>query len=98
MLAQKTSRFDTRTDAADQHLVQLDFEILYGLAVTVGAATGTNTSNGAHASPEKLGLPDPVTSVHINCAYVYKKTPDRLVLNWQGVFFDAVRQRSKHKN
>jgi hypothetical protein len=52
----------------------------------------------AHASPEKLGLPDPVTSVHINCAYVYKKTPDRLVLNWQGVFFDAVRQRAKHKN
>jgi len=51
-----------------------------------------------HASPEKLGLPDPVTSVHINCAYVYKKTPDRLVLNWQGVFFDAVRQRPKRKN
>jgi hypothetical protein len=52
----------------------------------------------AHASAEKLGLPNPVTSVHINCAYVYKKTSDRLVLNWQGVFFDAVRQQAKHKN
>lgn len=51
-----------------------------------------------HASAEKLGLPDSVTSVHINCAYVYKKSPDRLVLNWQGVFFDAVRQRARHKN
>lgn len=47
----------------------------------------------AHASPEKLDLPNPLTSVHINCAYVYKKSADRLVLNWQGVFFDAVRQR-----
>jgi hypothetical protein len=52
----------------------------------------------AHASAEKLGLPNPITSVHINCAYVYKKTPDRLVLNWQGVFFDAVRQKAKHKH
>lgn len=52
----------------------------------------------AHASPEKLGLPNPVTSAHINCAYVYKKTSDRLVLNWQGIFFDAVRQRAKRKN
>lgn len=52
----------------------------------------------AHASPEKLGLPNPVTSVHISCAYVYKKAPNRLVLNWQGVFFDAVRQRPKRKS
>lgn len=52
----------------------------------------------AHARPEKLGLPNPITSVHINCAYVYKKTHNRLVLNWQGVFFDAVRQRPKRKN
>jgi hypothetical protein len=52
----------------------------------------------AHASAEKLGLPNPVTSVHIDCAYVYKKTPDRLVLNWQGVFFEAVRQQAKRKN
>jgi hypothetical protein len=36
--------------------------------------------------------------VHIDCAYVYKKTPDRLVLNWQGVFFEAVRQQAKRKN
>jgi hypothetical protein len=52
----------------------------------------------AHASAENLGLPNLVTSVHINCAYVYKKAHDRLVLNWQGVFFDAVRQQAKRKN
>lgn len=52
----------------------------------------------AHASAANLGLPNPVTSVHISCAYVYKKSHERLVLNWQGVFFDAVRQRPKQKN
>ncbi|WP_146172023.1 hypothetical protein [Pseudoduganella armeniaca] len=52
----------------------------------------------AHSSAENLGLPSPVTSIHISCAYVYKKSPDMLVLNWQGVFFDAVRQQAKHRN
>ena len=46
----------------------------------------------AHASAEKLGLPNPVTAVHINCTYVYKKTPGRIVVHWKGVFFDAVRK------
>lgn len=45
------------------------------------------------ASASKLGLPNPVTSVHISCAYVYKKAPNRLVLNWQGVLFDVVRTK-----
>jgi hypothetical protein len=46
----------------------------------------------AHASAKKLGLPNPVTAVHINCTYVYKKAPDKLVVHWKGFFFDAVRQ------
>jgi len=47
----------------------------------------------AHASAAQLDLPDPVTAVHVNCTYVYKKTPDKLVVYWKGFFFDAVRER-----
>lgn len=47
----------------------------------------------AHVSAAKLGLPDPVTAVHLNCTYVYKKAPDKLVVHWKGFFFDAVRAR-----
>jgi hypothetical protein len=47
----------------------------------------------AHVSAAKLGLPDPVTAVHVNCTYVYKKAPDKLVVHWKGYFFDAVRRK-----
>lgn len=47
----------------------------------------------AHASATKLGLTNPVTAVHVDCTFVYKKPPDRLVVHWKGYFFDAVRQR-----
>lgn len=46
----------------------------------------------AHVSAEKLGLPNPVTAVHISCTYVYKKLPGRIVVHWKGVFFDAMRK------
>jgi hypothetical protein len=45
----------------------------------------------AHVSARKLGLPNPVTAVHIDCTYVYKKASDKLVVHWRGYFFDAVR-------
>lgn len=45
----------------------------------------------AHASADKLGLPNPVTVVHIDCTYVYKKAPDKIVIHWKGFYFDAVR-------
>lgn len=44
----------------------------------------------ANASADNLGLPNPVTAIHVDCTYVYKKAPDRLVVLWQGVFFDAM--------
>ncbi len=46
----------------------------------------------AHASASRLGLPTPVTVVHVSCTYVYPKSRDELVLHWKGFFFDAVRQ------
>lgn len=46
----------------------------------------------AHASSAKLGLPDPVTVVHVSCTYVYPKSDNEMVIHWKGFFFDALRQ------
>jgi hypothetical protein len=56
------------------------------------AETNEYFERSAHASAKKLGLPNPVTAIHINCTYVYKKAPGRVVVHWKGVFFDSVRQ------
>lgn len=56
------------------------------------AETNEYFQRNAHVSAVNLGLPHLVTAVHINCTYVYKKTPKRLVVHWKGVFFDAVRK------
>lgn len=45
----------------------------------------------AHASAAKLHLPSPVTVVELSCAYVYIKSHHRIVLAWDGAFFEAVR-------
>jgi hypothetical protein len=55
------------------------------------AETNEYFARSAHASAEKLGLPNPVTAVHLNCTYVYKKAPNKLVVHWKGFFFDAVK-------
>lgn len=60
--------------------------------VTV-AETNAFFARYAHASAEHLGLPNPVTVVDVDCTSVYKKSPDKLVVHWQGFFFDAVRQK-----
>ncbi|TFW28024.1 hypothetical protein [Massilia horti] len=44
-----------------------------------------------HARAEKLGLPSPVTAVDLSCTTVFIKSPNRLVIFWEGWFFDAVR-------
>lgn len=46
----------------------------------------------ARATADNLGLPNPVTVVSLGCMDVYQKPP-KLVVHWQGVFFEAVRQR-----
>jgi hypothetical protein len=45
----------------------------------------------AHASAANLGLPNPVIVVELSCAHVYIKNRNRIVLAWDGAFFDAVR-------
>jgi hypothetical protein len=44
----------------------------------------------ARATADNLGLPNPVTVVNLGCMDVYQKPP-KLVVHWQGVFFEAVR-------
>ncbi|TFW33144.1 hypothetical protein [Massilia horti] len=39
----------------------------------------------------KLKLPNPVTVVDINCTQVFVKKPNRVVIFWEGFFFEAVR-------
>lgn len=43
------------------------------------------------ASASQLGLPNPVTIVHLNCTAAFIKNRNRLVIFWDGWFFDAVR-------
>ncbi|WP_230029557.1 hypothetical protein [Massilia sp. Bi118] len=47
----------------------------------------------AHASARKLGLPNPVTVVNLGCTIAFIKNRDRLVIHWDGWFFDAARQK-----
>lgn len=43
------------------------------------------------ASGENLRLPNPVTVVKLSCTAVFIKNPDKLLIFWDGWFFDAVR-------
>jgi hypothetical protein len=45
------------------------------------------------ATAANLKLPNPVTVVDIGCSVVFIKNPNRLVISWDGFFFDAVRVR-----
>jgi hypothetical protein len=45
----------------------------------------------AHASAANLALPNPVSVVDVGCTVVFIKNPNRLVIHWDGFFFDAVR-------
>lgn len=47
----------------------------------------------AWISAENLDLPNPVEVFDLSCTIVLVKSKDRLVLHWDGFFFDAVRQR-----
>lgn len=44
----------------------------------------------ARATADNLGLPNPVSVVNLGCMDVYHKPP-KIVVHWQGVFFEAVR-------
>ena len=72
----------------DQVCLAPDFEV-------TKAETNKYLREAAHASAKKLGLPNPVTAVHVSCTYVLIKSRNRLVVHWKGFFFDAIRMPSK---
>jgi hypothetical protein len=56
-------------------------------------APGPYVREWFHASSENLGLPNPVTVVDLGCANVFIKGKQRIVVFWDGWFFDAKRMR-----
>lgn len=53
--------------------------------------TNIELRENARVSNDLLRLPNPVTVVELSCAYAYIKDRNRIVLAWNGIFFDAVR-------
>ncbi|UGQ45118.1 hypothetical protein [Massilia endophytica] len=45
----------------------------------------------AHASSQKLGLPNPVAVVELGCTIAFIKNPNQLIVHWKGWFYDAER-------
>lgn len=43
-------------------------------------------------SSANLGLPHPVTVIDAQCTFIYLKRKNVIVMGWDGVYFDAVRQ------
>ncbi|MGF6275400.1 hypothetical protein ABIB38_003798 [Massilia sp. UYP11] len=55
--------------------------------------TNIELRENARTSNDRLRLPNPVTVVELSCAYAYIRNKNRIVLAWNGVFFDAVRKK-----
>ena len=45
-----------------------------------------------HVSSVNLHLPNPVTVIDAKCTFIYLKRKNRIVMGWDGVYFDAVKQ------
>ena len=55
--------------------------------------TDIELRENARTSNDRLRLPNPVTFVELGCAYAYIRDKNRIVLAWNGIFFDAVRKK-----
>jgi hypothetical protein len=49
---------------------------------------------GYHARVGYLGLPDTVTVVDLDCTEAFLKGKEKIVVFWQGYFYDAMKQRA----
>ena len=47
---------------------------------------------GYHARVGNLGLPDTVTVIDLDCTEAFLKSKGKIVVFWQGYFFDAMKQ------
>lgn len=48
-----------------------------------------------HVSSANMGLPDPVTAIDARCTHFYLKPPGRIVVHWDGFYFDAVKRTQR---
>ena len=48
-----------------------------------------------HVSSANMGLPDPVTAIDARCTHLYLKAPGRIVVHWDGFYFDAVKEAQR---
>lgn len=49
---------------------------------------------GYHARVGYLGLPDTITVIDLDCTEAFLKSRGKIVVFWQGYFFDAIKQPS----
>jgi hypothetical protein len=47
---------------------------------------------GYHARVGYLGLPDTITVIDLDCTEAFLKSKGKIVVFWQGYFFDAIKQ------
>lgn len=50
------------------------------------------------ASSANLGLPHRVTVIDAKCTFIYLKRKNMIVMGWDGVYFDAIRQGRQAPN
>jgi hypothetical protein len=48
---------------------------------------------GYHARVGYLGLPDKITVIDLDCTEAFIKGKEKIVVFWQGYFYDAIKQR-----
>lgn len=49
---------------------------------------------GYHARVGNLGLPDKITVIDLDCTQAFIKSRQKIVVFWQGYFYDAIRKPS----
>lgn len=54
----------------------------------------TYMREGYHARVGSLGLPSTVTVIDLDCTEAFLKSKGRIVVFWQGYFYDAIKQPS----
>jgi hypothetical protein len=47
---------------------------------------------GYHARVGYLGLPDTITVIDLDCTEAFRKSKGKIVVFWQGYFYDAIKQ------
>jgi hypothetical protein len=55
--------------------------------------TARSMREQGHVSSVNMGLPEQMTVIDAGCTYLFLKSKDRIVIHWDGFYFDAVKQK-----